>query len=167
MEDTQAGLDEQVLRVEHESKQVNAGLLGLVADLEAARERVAEQQAASQAERRVRAELEQQATDLSRTIGQQERAANDLAQQQALIEQRQESSSSESDRVAREAKERTDRITQLESEVAAFEVEDARIAAATGELEGRLLAIAREAEAQTETLAAASASLATAERRLG
>lgn len=167
MEDTQSGLDEQVAKVERESELVNAGLLALISELEEARDLVVELQAASQAERRVRADLDQRATELARTIGQHERTANDLAQQQALIEQKQESASSESNRVAKEGQERADRIAQLEAEVTAFEAEDARITEAIAALDERLRVIAQEGEAQAEAVATTGTVLATAERRLG
>ncbi len=113
MQDTQSGLDEQVVKVERELELVNAGLLRMISDVEAARESVADLQAASLADRRARGDLEQEATNLARAIGQQERTASDLAQRRALIEQRRESASTEQEQFAREAKDRTDRIDQL------------------------------------------------------
>ncbi len=167
MLDTQSGLDEQVHKAERELDMVNAGLLGLVASVDEAREAVATQQSASQADRRARADLEQEAAGLAREIGQQERIATDLAQKLALIEQKRETASTEAERIAREAKDRAGRISQLEAEMVAFQAEDERITAAIAELDERLTAIAGEIDGQKDAMTAATTALADAERRLG
>jgi len=167
MRDTQSGLDEQVAKVERELDLVNAGLLGVTAEVEEARDAVSDLHAASMADRQSRGERERESADLARSIGQRERTVNDLAQRRALIEQKRESASSEGERVAREAKERSERIDGLGAELAAFEKQDEAIAARIADLDARLVQLDDASNVQRVAIEAVVGAVAEAERRLG
>jgi chromosome segregation protein len=167
MQDTQTGLDEQVARVEDELGNAQAGLDALRADVESARREVARLQAAGMDERKARAAVEDDSNAVARAIGQHERQANDLAQRQALLEQKRESAAIEDDRLRREGTERADQIAQLETELTAFDTGDARLAADITACDERLEALASDVARHQAAASEASAALAAAERRHG
>nr|MBA3377835.1 AAA family ATPase [Chloroflexia bacterium] len=167
MRDTQSGLDEQVAKVERDLGLVNAGVLGVTAEVEAARDAVSTLQATSHADRQARTDLEREASELARSIAQHERAANEFAQRQALIEQKRESASSEGERVARENRDRAERIDGLNAELAAFGRQDEAIAARIAELDARFGLLAEAANTQRTAIEAAAGEVADAERRYG
>jgi chromosome segregation protein len=167
MRDTQSGLDEQVAKVERDLGLVNAGVLGVTAEVEEAREAVTALEAASQADRQARTDLERDVAQLASAIGQRERTVNDLAQRQALIEQKRESVSSEEERVAREAAERLDRIARLTADAAALVTEDEETASRLAAFETRLAELAGASREQRAAVEAAAQAVADAERRFG
>ena len=165
--DTQTALDDQVSGVELELRRVNAGLLGIVSEVEATGDAVAELRSASLDGGRSRTALEETIAALAVAIRQHERISGDLLQRRSLIEHQRETGDADAKRIALEANERADRIDGLAAELGAFEREDERISASIAELESRLAGIAAGATTQREAIASTEAALTEAERRLG
>ena len=138
MQETQSGLDEQVTHVAQELLSVATGLTALESETAVARSTVDSLHAAARERRQQRTALEQQAMDLARTRSGHERTVTDLQQQRALLGQRRETANAEQERATKDVQERGERIQSLEREVAAFEMEDARIVARIGEQESRI-----------------------------
>jgi len=167
MQDTQSGLDEQVVRVEAELAEVAEGLTGIVREVETARKALDALQATTRAGQETRSCLERQASDVVRTIGQHEALIGGLSQQRALIDQKRESTLAERERTGREAKERADRIANLDGELTAFAAADQQIANRIADLDTQIVQLRDAAATQRERSTKATEELAGIDRKLG
>ena len=167
MQDTQAGLDEQVAKVESQLTLANAAVNQVAGEVAAARERASTLREAVSGTRRSREELEKQVTTLARSIATRERQATALEQRRALLVQRRETSEAERQRFSREGDERAGRIAGLEAELAAFEEESTRITGDIARLATRLDELRGELTANQDVAKRTAASLADVDRQHG
>jgi chromosome segregation protein len=165
MQDTQSGLDEQVARVEEQLRAANTSFQRIQEEVAVARKRAQDLRAEANIARHSRLELEREESELGRSIVQQERKAAELQGRRALLVQRRETSGIERERTRREREERASRIAGLESELAAFEDEDARIAGEIASLDARLDVLRASIATSRDVARDASVSLAEVERR--
>lgn len=167
MADTRAGLDEQVARAASELGTIVSFLTALDGEIAAARMVVESLQAAARARRQERATLDSAVAKYARLVGDHERTLTDLERQRAVLAQRMESASGEQERFAADVASRTERIAELEREMAAFALEDARIGEQIAAQEASIVAIRQDIEEHRQSGQAAHAAVAAVEREHG
>ncbi|MDP9369615.1 MAG: AAA family ATPase, partial [Chloroflexota bacterium] len=167
MADTQTGLDEQVASVTAELDGLEGTLAVVEAGAATARATVARLQADGATSRDARRHLERRVANLARTLRDQERTADDLVRRRALLEQRRETDTAERARVEAANASRSERVSRLAEELAAFDRSADADQAELTALDARLAELARAADRATMAVQAARAAAGESERNLG
>jgi len=167
MDDTRAGLDEQVATVAADLGRSEIDLRALEAEVAASRDAANGLQAAGETARRLRLDLERGAASLGAESTDAERRTADLRRRRDLLQHRQETDASERARASQLAAEIAAGVEVLRAELTAAEAAALDDDAALGALDARLGELDVAADRAAAETRAAEDEVADAAHRLG
>jgi chromosome segregation protein len=166
MTETESSLVEQQATVQRDLGAIAATLTEIDREIGAARAQATEAETAISGFRSSRRQLEEQAERLRREIAAGERQQNDLTRQRALRLQRQETDTAEAQRLLAEATGRDERLTRLETDLAALVDAEAQDEERLATIELTLRDLGKQEEAANAAERAAREKLDAAEREI-